>query len=83
MSPVDVLTAGEVGYVATGLKNVRDCPVGDTVTLADQPLTGALEGYQPVKPMVFAGIYPINGEDYSLLREALEKLHLNDAAAGL
>lgn len=80
MLPVKALTAGEVGYVATGLKNVRDCPVGETITLLENPASEPMEGYKPVKPMVFAGIYPINSEDYVSLREALEKLRLNDAA---
>ncbi len=80
MSPVDRLSAGEVGYVATGLKNVRDCSVGDTITLAGSAAEKALPGYKPAKPMVFAGLYPALNEDYGLLREALEKLHLNDAA---
>ncbi len=80
MSPTPRLEAGEVGYVATGLKNVRDCPVGDTITQAQNPAAKPLPGYQPVKPMVFAGIYPINSEDYGDLRDALEKLRLNDAA---
>ena len=80
MQPVERLVAGEVGYVATGLKNVRDCRVGDTITSADQPAGVALPGYRPPKPMVFAGLYPVNNEDYSALRDALEKLQLNDAS---
>jgi GTP-binding protein LepA len=78
--PVAELGAGEVGYVATGLKSVRDCQVGDTMTAAARPATQALPGYQPAKPLVFAGIYPLRGEDYAELRDALEKLHLNDAS---
>jgi GTP-binding protein LepA len=78
--PVDQLAAGEVGYVATGLKSVRDCQVGDTMTIASRPATEPLPGYQPAKPLVFAGIYPVRGEDYAELRDALEKLHLNDAS---
>jgi len=74
------LIAGEVGYVATGLKTVRECRVGDTLTNADQPAAAALPGYRKVKPMVFAGIYPVEGEDYSDLKDALEKLQLNDAS---
>ena len=74
------LSAGEVGYVATGLKSVGDAPVGDTITLARAPAVEPLKGYQPLKPMVFAGLYPADGEDYLDLREALEKLRLNDAA---
>jgi GTP-binding protein LepA len=78
--PVKELRAGEVGYVATGLKSVRDAQVGDTVTNARNPAVAPLPGYQAAKSLVFAGIYPISGEDYPLLREALEKLHLNDAS---
>ncbi len=78
--PVTVLTAGEVGYIATGLKSVRDAQVGDTVTNAAAPAAAPLPGYQAAKSLVFAGIYPISGEDYPLLRDAMEKLHLNDAS---
>jgi GTP-binding protein LepA len=78
--PVPVLRAGEVGYVATGLKNVRDAQVGDTLTNARAPASSPLPGYKEAKSLVFAGIYPLGGEDYPLLREALEKLHLNDAS---
>src|SRR5206468_12353071 len=78
--PVRSLHAGEVGYVATGLKSVRDAQVGDTVTNARNPAAEPLPGYQPAKSLVFAGIYPVSGEDYPLLRDALEKLHLNDAS---
>jgi GTP-binding protein LepA len=74
------LGVGQVGYVATGLKNVRDCRVGDTMTLAARPAGAALHGYKPLKPMVFTGLYPADGESYPALREALEKLQLNDAA---
>ncbi len=80
MKPTKRLTAGEVGYIATGLKTVRECRVGDTVTLADEPAEKPLPGYQAAKPMVFAGFYPTEGEDYQLLKEALEKLQLNDAS---
>ena len=78
--PVPQLTAGEVGYVATGLKNVREAQVGDTVTLAAAPAAEPLPGYQEARSLVFAGLYPVSGEDYPLLRDALEKLHLNDAS---
>jgi GTP-binding protein LepA len=78
--PVRQLVAGEVGYVATGLKNVREAQVGDTVTVAARPATKPLPGYQEAKSLVFAGLYPVSGEDYPLLRDALEKLHLNDAS---
>jgi GTP-binding protein LepA len=80
MAPVKGLVAGEVGYVATGLKTVRECRVGDTITQAARPAASALPGYRKVKPMVFAGIYPVEGEDYADLKDALEKLQLNDAS---
>jgi GTP-binding protein LepA len=80
MVPVEGLAAGEVGYVATGLKTVRECRVGDTLTDRNRPAAGPLPGYRAVKPMVFAGLYPTEGEDYSALRDALEKLQLNDAS---
>lgn len=76
----DLLSAGEVGYVATGLKNVRDIRVGDTITRADKPASEPLPGYRPAKPMVFAGFYPVETNDYPLLRDALDKLKLNDAS---
>jgi GTP-binding protein LepA len=69
-----------VGYVATGLKSVQDCRVGDTITSATRPASQPLPGYQPAKPMVYAGLYPSEGEAYALLRDSLEKLRLNDAA---
>jgi GTP-binding protein LepA len=80
MDAVEGLAAGEVGYVATGLKDVRDVQVGDTITLAAAPAHEALHGYRPAKPMVFAGLYPTASDDYHLLRDALEKLRLNDAS---
>jgi len=80
MVPCDTLSAGEVGYVATGLKTVQDCRVGDTLTLSSRPAREPLPGYRPAKPMVFAGLYPAEGEDYTLLRDALAKLQLNDAS---
>ncbi len=80
MEPTGRLMAGEVGYVATGLKSVRDCHVGDTLTTAQNPADQPLPGYRPAKPMVFASIYPAEGEDYNMLRDALAKLQLNDAA---
>jgi GTP-binding protein LepA len=78
--PVLSLGAGEVGYVATGLKSVRDAQVGDTITTVARPAPAPLPGYQPAKSLVFAGVYPVAGDDYPLLRDALEKLHLNDAS---
>jgi GTP-binding protein LepA len=81
LEPVDRLECGEVGYVATGLKNIRDCRVGDTLTEdAHANEVEALPGYRPAKPMVFAGLYPALATDYTLLRDALEKLQLSDAA---
>jgi GTP-binding protein LepA len=74
------LSAGEVGYVATGLKSVRECRVGDTFTHEGRPAAEPLPGYRKVKPMVFAGVYPVEGEDYADLKDALEKLQLNDAS---
>ena len=80
MRPVQSLSAGEVGYIATGLKTVHDCRVGDTITLASAPAAEPLPGYRHPKPMVFAGIYPVEADDYPELREALDKLQLNDAS---
>jgi len=80
MRPVPTLNTGEVGYVATGLKVVKDCQVGDTITLAAQPAAQPLPGYRPVKSMVFNGLYPVDSEEYPLLRDALERLQLNDTS---
>ncbi len=80
MNPVESLSMGEVGYVATGFKSVRECRVGDTITLAVGSAEERLPGYKQVKPMVFAGIYPVDNDDYGELRDALEKLQLNDAS---
>ena len=80
LRPMSSLTAGEVGYVATGLKTVHECRVGDTITSAVSPAPLPLPGYHQAKPMVFAGIYPVEGEDYGNLKEALDKLQLNDAS---
>ena len=80
MRAVDSLQAGEVGYIATGLKTVQECRVGDTITFAKRGADEPLPGYKQVKPMVFAGIYPTNNEAYADLRDALEKLQLNDAS---
>jgi GTP-binding protein LepA len=78
--PVTEMRAGDVGYVATGLKSVRDAQVGDTITTSAAHAQQPLPGYQPAKSLVFAGIYPIVGSDYPVLRDAMEKLHLNDAS---
>ncbi|MFH1633142.1 MAG: translation elongation factor 4 [Chloroflexota bacterium] len=80
MKAINRLSTGEVGYIATGLKTVHECRVGDTFTHALQPAAEPLPGYQQVKPMVFAGLYPVEGEDYDDLKDALAKLQLNDAA---
>mgnify|MGYP001132250689 CR=1 FL=1 len=80
MRPTGRLEAGEVGYIATGLKTIREVRVGDTITLYEGGATEPLPGYKTVKPMVFAGLYPVESEDYPLLRDALEKLQLNDAS---
>jgi GTP-binding protein LepA len=80
MKPVQSLTSGDVGYIATGLKSVHDCRVGDTVTLTSAPAAEPLPGYRHPKPMVFAGIYPVEADDYPELRESLDKLELNDAS---
>ena len=79
-TPTDSLGTGQVGYIATGFKEVRDCSVGDTLTVDQSPATEALSGYLPLKSMVFAGLYPSDGEEYNNLRNALEKLQLNDAS---
>ena len=80
MRAVDTLETGEVGYVATGFKTVRECRVGDTITLATGGANEPLPGYKQVKSMVFAGFYPTNNDEYPDLRDALEKLQLNDAS---
>jgi GTP-binding protein LepA len=80
MRPVDTLSAGEVGYVITGLKDVSELRVGDTLTSDRRPAAAPVPGYKDVKPMVFAGLFPTDSDDYPELRDALEKLKLNDAA---
>jgi GTP-binding protein LepA len=80
LRPVSTLLAGEVGYIATGLKTVHECRVGDTFTNVTSPAAEPLPGYRKMKPMVFAGIYPVEGEDYADLKDALDKLQLNDAS---
>ncbi len=79
-TPSQELLAGDVGYIVASIKNVRDTAVGDTVTLASRPATTPLPGYKKVQPMVYCGLYPIDGAKYPDLRDALEKLQLNDAA---
>ena len=78
--PREALRAGEVGYIAASIKDIADVHVGDTITLADNPAPEPLPGYKPVLPMVYCGIYPADGADYESLRDALERLRLNDAA---
>ncbi len=78
--PKKFLMAGEVGYIAAAIKNIKETNVGDTITKVARPTTKPLEGYKKVNPMVFSGIYPSDGAKYTDLREALEKLHLNDAS---
>ncbi len=76
----DYLMAGDVGYITASIKTIQDTKVGDTVTLASRPATEALPGYRPMLPMVYSGLYPVDSRDYSDLRDALEKLQLNDAS---
>ena len=80
MEPCDVLEVGEVGYLAASIKTVSEARVGDTITLAENPVPQALEGYRKVNPVVFCGIYPADGAKYPDLRDALDKLQLNDAS---
>lgn len=80
MSPRPQLSAGNVGYIISGIKTSREVRVGDTITHVDNPCDKAIEGFQEVKPMVFAGVYPIDTEDFENLRSSLEKLQLNDAS---
>ena len=78
--PVEELTVGDVGYIIASIKNVDDSRVGDTITLAERPADKPLQGYKKMNPMVFCGLFPIDNKDYNDLREALEKLQLNDAS---
>jgi GTP-binding protein LepA len=80
MEPAGELCAGEVGYVVTGVKNIRETKVGDTITADASPCDAPLPGYHDVKPMVFSGLYPVESDDYEELRDALEKLQLNDSS---
>jgi GTP-binding protein LepA len=77
---VPALQAGEVGFVAAGIKNVKDCRVGDTITAVRQPAAAPLPGYRRVKPMVYCGLYPVDGAEFGRLRDALDRLSLNDAS---
>ena len=81
--PVETLYSGQVGYIATGFKDVQECAVGDTLTNHSEPAADPLPGYVELKSMVFAGLYPADGEDYNNLRAALEKLRLNDASLSM
>jgi len=80
MEPSQTLHAGEVGYIVTGIKNIKETKVGDTVTSDADPCEVALPGFQDIKPMVFSGLYPVDADDYEALRDALEKLQLNDSS---
>ncbi len=80
LSPRKELRCGDVGYIVSGIKTATEVKVGDTITLVDNPCSKAIEGFEEVKPMVFAGVYPIETEDFELLRASLEKLQLNDAS---
>jgi GTP-binding protein LepA len=78
--PKDVIKTGDVGYIISGIKEAREVKVGDTITNVERPSTVAIQGFEEVKPMVFAGIYPVENEDYEELRESMHKLQLNDAS---
>ena len=78
--PKNEISSGDVGYLITGIKDAKDVKVGDTITLASEPGVSAIEGFEEVKPMVFAGIYPVDTDDYEDLRSSMEKLQLNDAS---
>src|SRR6187551_359439 len=78
--PKNVISAGDVGYLISGIKEAKEVKVGDTLTDAKTPTTNMITGFEDVKPMVFAGIYPVDTEDYEDLRSSMEKLQLNDAS---
>ncbi|NLF42184.1 MAG: elongation factor 4 [Bacteroidales bacterium] len=80
MSPASYIEAGDVGYIISGIKEAREVKVGDTITHVDRPTHSAIQGFENVKPMVFAGIYPVDTEEYEELRSCMEKLQLNDAS---
>ncbi len=80
LEPRDILKAGDVGYIISGIKSAKEVKVGDTITHVEQPCNKAISGFEEVKPMVFAGIYPVDADDYEELRASIEKLQLNDAS---
>jgi GTP-binding protein LepA len=80
MVPVDEMSAGDVGYMVAGIREIRDIKIGDTITSTDKPASESLPGFRELQPMVFCGLYPTSGDDYGSLRDALEKLRLNDAS---
>src|SRR5690606_19488021 len=80
MRKLDILSAGETGYIIANIKESSDIKVGDTITRKDQPAKHALAGFQEVHPMVFCGVYPVDGSEYEKLKYAIEKLSLNDAS---
>jgi len=80
LEPRDMISTGDVGYIVSGIKTAREVKVGDTITHVTRPCDKAIEGFKDVKPMVFAGVYPVDSEDYEDLRDSMEKLQLNDAA---
>src|SRR5574343_975723 len=80
LSPKNEVKAGDVGYIISGIKTAKEVKVGDTITLAADPCDSAIKGFEDVKPMVFAGIYPVETDDYEELRYSMEKLQLNDSS---
>ncbi|MBI5183775.1 MAG: elongation factor 4 [Nitrospinae bacterium] len=80
VEPIDILTVGDVGYVIAGIKKMGDTRIGETITESDNPTSSPLPGYKEAKPMVFSGLYPVDSDQYESLRDALEKLHLNDSS---
>ncbi|PWV55987.1 translation elongation factor 4 [Chitinophaga sp. S165] len=80
LQPMQTVKTGDVGYIITGIKNAKEVKVGDTITLSNNPSTEAINGFEEVKPMVFAGIFPVNTDDFEELRDCMEKLQLNDAS---
>src|SRR6202043_913984 len=79
-TPAEELSAGEVGFLSANIKTVSDAKIGDTITDAESPAAEPLPGFEEIKPMVFAGLYPVESHEHGLLRDALEKLRLNDSA---